>query len=297
LPASEFCATALAETPARKVTQAPPWLAWLLTPLIARNVARAMVKQYPDLGADQIIEKMRADVGSDPAGLKLLEAVRARLPREPGGDAAEGGGVTWQSPSSLALVAANLLALWGVAAWGWPVFPVLLLFWLENVVIGVLNVMRMLLVDPGDLALWAGKLFLVPFFCFHYGMFTQIHGAFVLSLFGGKDYAADGISIMPALARAVHDYHLWLPLAALAASHLFSFCWNYMLRGEYQRAELGMLMAQPYLRILVLHVTIIFGGLAAMALGSPLWALLLLLALKIWIDLKAHLRERNRLAQ
>jgi hypothetical protein len=30
---------------------------------------------------------------------------------------------------------------------------------------------------------------------------------------------------------------------------------------------------------------------AAMALGSPVWALLVLLAVKIAVDLKAHLKE------
>jgi hypothetical protein len=43
----------------------------------------------------------------------------------------------------------------------------------------------------------------------------------------------------------------------------------------------------------VLHVTIILGGIGAMALGSPLWALLVLLAMKIGLDLKAHVKEHS----
>lgn len=50
-------------------------------------------------------------------------------------------------------------------------------------------------------------------------------------------------------------------------------------------------MSQPYRRIVVLHLTIILGGGAAMALGSPTWALVALLALKIGMDLRAHLAE------
>lgn len=287
----------MADSPARKITQAPPWLAWLLTPLIARLVAREMLKKHPGLGADEIFGIMRADLGANPDkdSLRLLEAVRARLPDAPAEPAAQGEAVTWRSPSSLALIASNLLALWGVLAWGWPVFPLLLLFWLENVVLGLLNVLRMLLVDPADLALWGAKLFMVPFFCVHYGMFTAVHGALVIGFFGGKEYdrMTHGLRVLDAAARAVHDYGLWLPLAALAGSHLFSFCWNYILRGEYQRAALSDLMAKPYGRVIVLHLTVLFGGWAVMLLGSPYWALLLLLGLKIWFDLRAHLKEHT----
>jgi len=53
------------------------------------------------------------------------------------------------------------------------------------------------------------------------------------------------------------------------------------------------LMAKPYGRVVVLHVGIILGGIATLALGSPLWALLVLLGMKIGLDLKAHLKEHS----
>jgi len=193
------------------------------------------------------------------------------------------------SPSALALIAANLLPLYGVLAMGWDVFPLLLLFWLENVVVGVLNAARMLCVDPRDTAGWARKLFLVLFFCVHYGMFTAVHGIFVFSLFG----EIRGLWTVDAAARAVHELGLGLAVLALAASHLFSFFWNYLGRGEFRRASVNALMAQPYGRVVVLHVAILGGGFAAQALGSPVWALLLLIVLKVGLDLRAHLKEHR----
>jgi energy-converting hydrogenase Eha subunit C len=53
-------------------------------------------------------------------------------------------------------------------------------------------------------------------------------------------------------------------------------------------------MTQPYQRVVVLHIAIILGGIGAIALGSPLWALLVLLAMKIGLDLKAHLKEHSK---
>jgi hypothetical protein len=89
------------------------------------------------------------------------------------------------------------------------------------------------------------------------------------------------------------DFGLAAPIAALAASHLFSFFWNYLYRGEFRRASLFELMQQPYGRVIVLHVAILAGGFAAMLLGSPLWALVLLIGCKIWLDLRAHLKEHR----
>jgi hypothetical protein len=211
-------------------------------------------------------------------------------PREVPGPAAS---LNWRSPSSLALIAANLLPLWGILAWHWSVFPVLVLFWLENVVIGLANALRMLLVDPGDITLWIAKVFMLPFFCLHYGFFTAVHGKLVFGIFGGREYGRLDYGWLPfhAATLAVEKYDLWLPLAALAGSHLISFCWDYILRGGYQRAALTELMGRPYNRVFVLHLTIIFGGWGVMLLGSPVWALIFLVTLKIALDFKIHLRH------
>lgn len=208
------------------------------------------------------------------------------------------------SPSGLVLVAANLVPLFGVAFLGWGVVALLALFWIENLVIGVLNVLRMICADrratlthlePREAAVWANKAFLVPFFCLHYGMFIWVHGAFVFSIFGGGKYDVEVFGLPETAARAMADFGLWLPAAVLAASHLFSFCWNYLYRGELRHARLPELMLRPYVRVLLLHITLLAGGLAAMRLGSPLWALVVLLGLKMALDWMAHVKEHSGL--
>jgi hypothetical protein len=256
--------------------------------LIARHAARGLSEKYPGLGPQEIAEKMRADFQNPPTEdeQRLLEAVVSRLPQEK------------QAPlekpvSAWMLLAANLVPVAGVLLWDWSVFALIALFWMENVIVGVFFALRMLCADPRDPALWAAKLFMLPFFCFHYGMFTAIHGMFVFSIFGGRAYGASGLQVLEPALHAARELGLWLPLAALLASHGFSFLWNYLYRGEFRTAQLPRLMAKPYGRVVVLHVAIILGGIAAMALGSPVWALLVLLALKIGLDLKAHLKEHS----
>ncbi len=245
-----------------------------------------MSEKYPGLGPQEIAEKMRADLGPAPSeeARRCVDAVVSRIPTEK---------ETTKPVSAWILLAANLVPVAGVLLWDWSVFALIVLFWMENVIVGVFFALRMLCADPRDPALWAAKLFMVPFFCFHYGMFTAIHGVFVFTLFGGKAYPVQDLRVLEPAARAAAELGLWLPLAALLASHGFSFLWNYLYRGELRHAQLSRLMAKPYGRVVVLHVAIILGGIAAMALGSPLWALLVLLALKIGLDWKAHLKEHS----
>ncbi len=199
-------------------------------------------------------------------------------------------------PSALALLLANLAPLYGVIALGWPVYPLIMVFWVENVVIGVINVMRMVMADPASVVSWIAKLTMVPFFCVHYGIFTAAHGAFIYQTFGGGPTGAITEIFTPELwVTRITELGLWIPVAVLASSHLFSFAWNYIRRGEYRIALLEKLMLQPYARVVALHAVVWIGGLAILRFGSRLWALLLLTAVKIILDLHAHLREQRKL--
>ena len=55
-------------------------------------------------------------------------------------------------------------------------------------------------------------------------------------------------------------------------------------------------MGSVYGRVIVLHLTIIFGSMVIAFLGSPIGALLVLVVLKTAFDLGLHLRERRAAA-
>ncbi len=175
------------------------------------------------------------------------------------------------------LVAANLLPLLGVVFFGWAVYDVLFLFWLENLVIGVFTIARLLTLyrRRGE----QRALVLIPFFCLHYGAFTVGHLVFLMVLFRPDDPAATG-AVMG----------VGLPLIALMISHGASFILNFLRAGEYTRTDGKAVMQAPYSRVVVLHITILAGGAVISALGEPVYALALLVVLKIAIDVVAHMR-------
>jgi hypothetical protein len=168
----------------------------------------------------------------------------------------------------------------------------MLLFWAENLIIGGYNLLKILTCRTGGPATALSKLFLLPFFTVHYGMFTLVHGIFVVALFGGgTNHAGPGPDMIFA---ALREQHLIVPVLALVVSHGVSFATNYLRGGENRTVTLPQLMFQPYGRVVILHVTILGGGFLMQALKSPTLGLALLVAVKSLVDLVAHLRERAK---
>src|SRR5208283_509567 len=214
--------------------------------------------------------------------------------------------INWIQPPVIALVLANLVPLAGVFLFHWEVFPLLFLFWMENVVVGILNVAKMLFAcggvmeslaslpginpesrqkildltsgrlqspDPATqekfdaiqvqrlqllnnpILQWGLKLFLIPFFCFHYGMFTFVHGVFVVALFGGGMNHGAGFLNVAMILQIIRENHLALPFAGLAVSRVISFCQNFLWRGEFRHTNVMVQMVQPYSRVVLMHVT------------------------------------------
>jgi hypothetical protein len=217
--------------------------------------------------------------------------------------------------SAIVLIVANMIPLFGLFFAGWNAFDMVFLYWLENVIIGFFNVCKMLTYgliatpdfktgEPGKRALTATErlqvllamVLLSAFFCFHYGIFTFVHGVFVVSFmqFGqvvGGGAPQSGFDIVPyAMQRVRGD--LLIPFLSLFASHGFSFVYNFLYKREYTRVTAMGIMAAPYGRVLVMHFTVLIGGIISMFL--PVFMAVLLVVMKTGIDLGLHLKEREK---
>jgi hypothetical protein len=86
---------------------------------------------------------------------------------------------------------------------------------------------------------------------------------------------------------------LWPALLALFVSHGYSFVTNFLGRQEHKRRTVNHQMGEPYGRIMFMHLVLIFGGFLVMLLGSPVPVLIAVIGLKIWFDLRAHIRQHG----
>ena len=125
--------------------------------------------------------------------------------------------------SVMVLILSNLVPVFGVIFMGWRVFPVIALFWFENVVIGAFNVLKMALSVSGKSRQWGAKAAMIPFFCVHYGLFTLVHGAFVFVIFGALIEQDDlPVGLANAFNTLLSSQLGWAALA-LMVSHTVSF--------------------------------------------------------------------------
>lgn len=203
----------------------------------------------------------------------------------------------------VALIVANAIPLLGVLFLGWNVWNILVIYWIENGIVGVINVLKMSRADGSDAPPGSGptftlngrpaaslsKIAIIPFFVMHYGLFWFVHGIFVLtlplfmSMSPGSSDTGMSLDVGAILLAAI----------ALAVSHGLSYWWNFVRGGEYRRVTPAGLMFAPYRRLIALHLTIIFGAMAMTFTGAPAAAVAILVAVKTVLDLGLHLAEHR----
>jgi len=210
------------------------------------------------------------------------------------------------TPAAVMLVLVNAAPLAAVFVFRWDAADLVLLYWTENLIVGAFNVLRMLVADPPDGSGPASKLFMIPFFIIHFGIFCTVHGLFLVFLLeigagsAGPQldaFGSGGLLGMPgALVRALWTDAprgaAWV-LAGLAVSHAGSFVQYSLLGGERTSATVSQLMTRPYRRIVVMHLTIMAGAALTLFLDSPPSLLMVLVLVKLVLDLLLHNREHR----
>jgi hypothetical protein len=207
-----------------------------------------------------------------------------------------------------ALIGANLIPLAGVFFFGWDVTFIVLLYWIENLIAGFYNILKMATLKISQAGKNTEKLFLIPFFCIHYGGFCAIHGVFLTYFFkigtessplantnewwGPLIFIQLLFSVIAKIWANKPPEMIWAVIG-LFISHGVSFIENYILGKEYETSTLSKLMQQPYQRIFVMHLAILGGGIFVMKLNSPVPLMIILILLKISFDLYLHKKSHR----
>lgn len=212
-------------------------------------------------------------------------------------------------PSILALIAANLMPLFGVLFLRWDAFSILLLYWLESAMVGFYNIFKLkrasapstpaeiaelrgYRMQSGNPAGLAGKA-LIRFFALHYGGFMMAHALFlaifIFACVSSKWY------ILPQITSEFF-VTVFVSFVALMASHGYSYKVNFVGREEFARISPAAQMLQPYRRIGVMHLAIVFGAVFLFMFRSAVALLITMIVAKILLDVFYHLKEHNALS-
>ena len=170
----------------------------------------------------------------------------------------------------------------------WDLQELMWVYWGQSVIIGIVNVWRMLTLKKFSTEGFtsngrpvpetrAGKISTAAFFAAHYGIFHLVYFVFLLGgLFGSKETP---LRLTP----------MAVCLLAFLVNHIYSFLYNRAQDAE-RVPNLGTIMFYPYARILPMHLTLIFGA----AVARTRLPLLLFLGLKTGADLVMHVVEHTR---
>lgn len=195
----------------------------------------------------------------------------------------------------MSICVVNVIPLYGVQVLGWSAFFIIFTYWLENFVIGFYTILKMRrhggklgihqnsILETGGVPdrEWS-NFFTIVFFIIHFGGFILVHGVFIFTLF----HQSGELLPLPAL----------LMFVSLMISHGVSYFVNFVGKEEFKIVTLNQLLRSPYARIVPLHLTIVLAAyFFILGQSNPsIYALTLLVIMKLGLDLILHIFERFR---
>lgn len=190
-------------------------------------------------------------------------------------------------PSLGMILLSNIVSIVLAISQHWSIGQLLWVYWGQSVVIGIINVHRMLnlkefstknLKSNGHPVpeTQAAKRKIAAFFAFHYGFFHFIYAVFLLGLFPLTDLSTADL--------------IWIALLIFGFFSSHSFSYHYNLNNDFkqQKPNLGTLMFYPYLRIIPMHLIIIFG-----TIMDSTTSLIIFMIMKIFADGGMHMVEHH----
>jgi len=184
------------------------------------------------------------------------------------------------------LLASNLLTIVVALVQDWDLNELMWIYWGQSLIIGYFNVQRILGLEKfSTQGFRINNHAVAPtrrtqretatFFALHYGLFHLVYGVFLV----GDSAPGDSATLVMVLVCT----------GAFYLNHRYSFRYH-RARDRARVPNIGSIMFFPYLRIIPMHLTIIFGHALA---GQGHFSLLLFLLLKTAADLAMHLVEHD----
>jgi len=214
-------------------------------------------------------------------------------------------------PSTLILIATNLVPIIGVFAWGWDAFLLLMLYWMESAIIAFWTIARIATLPPGAMGpLYVNgrptdsRIAITSFFVVFLGIFMAGHLLFLWVLFAGE-WRQRIHGLWDFYAQVVVVSGLWGVLLTLFLSRGAAFLFH-VLRPDFILAverripipglprppaagpvDAGGLVGGVLGRIFLMQIAIISGGYVAVLFGSRA-PLFILVVLKTAVDALLH---------
>lgn len=180
------------------------------------------------------------------------------------------------STSLFFLMVSNFVPLYGVFVLHWQWYPILFLYWAENVIVGFFNFFKIIIAAKFEKKKYGVALF----FLIHFGLFVFCHGLFLSFVPHEQTFVVLFVGISASL------FSIFL-------SHLASFILQFILAKGYTKITDTELLYEPYPRVIILQVVIIFGAIVANLFQSNALMVALLVVVKTVVDAVLYLKKQH----
>ncbi len=192
----------------------------------------------------------------------------------------------WKRKTVISLIVANTVPMFGVLFFGWNVLDVFLGYWAETAVLLFFTLLKGM---RGRKINFFQRYVLFVAVAGPIGAFMSGHLLFIFTMLG--DYSSD---TFPWKIGSIFSYpSFWMILTPLFISHAISYKKNFLDGREYLNETGPSPLIAIFKRIGVMHSVLLVGGLAVKLSGHKTLALLFLFLVKIFFDIRAHLREHG----
>jgi hypothetical protein len=190
----------------------------------------------------------------------------------------------------------NLIPLIGVLLLGWDLPSIVVMYWIETGVVGLVNVLRirksMALGRPtveadGSVerpivrAAMSGSWLLALTWLLAYGIFWAILGPFVVQIANGGFYEGASQTGWSGASAAVIAWGT----VSLVGGQVVAYILDYVIGRRYLTVTSLELLRDPFVRILIILATIAAGGVGIALLGSPVGFLAAMVMAKTIVEI------------
>jgi hypothetical protein len=184
--------------------------------------------------------------------------------------------------TAVMLVVANIVPVIDMAWKGEPIGSILVIYWIQMLIIGFWNCVRLLVI-----ARWRALLF-VPMFAVMYMSIVNIFGFIAGGLLDDQMRGSEWVANFSL-------WNYWFPAAMFFATHGLSFWENFIGDGEYEKITWEQQIGKPILRAMPMWVAALIGGVIGSFFNTAAVAALFVLPVKTAFDVFGHFIEHDAL--
>lgn len=185
----------------------------------------------------------------------------------------------YEDPSFWSLLVANAITITLAVSQKWNFYTIAWIYWFQSVIIGIFNFFRILNLEKfstenfyvNGKAVQPTKSVKISTALFFLGHYNAFHLVYLIFLTKGH----------------INFYDIWIPVAIFLINHFFSFRSNAPKEKDVGR-NIGSIMFFPYVRIIPMHLILLFLFMAGTTLGLAIF-----LILKTLADLFMHVIEHR----